>query len=339
MNRVMAKVVKIDSVGDIAGADSIECAKVGGWNVVVKKGEYSAGDLAVYCEIDSWIPHDLAPFLSKGQEPKEYNGVKGNRLRTAKLRGQLSQGLLLSRYSALDNVGEIHVGMDCTNLLGIQKYDPPMPAQLAGEAVGLFPSFIQKTDQERIQNLVPELDTLSNNHRWEVTEKLDGSSITVFLNQGEFGVCSRNLQLRETEGNSFWKVVRHFDIEAKMRSLNLDGIAIQGELVGEGIQGNPYKIKGQTMYVFDIFNIKEGGYCTGLERVRIVNALGLNHVPIIINSFVLDQFEGNVDNILEYADGKSAIADCIREGVVFKSCNTPDVSFKAISNRFLLKEK
>jgi len=155
----MASIRRIDSIGPIPGADAIECARVGGWDVVVKRGEFAVGDLAVYCEIDSWIPNDLAPFLSKGSEPREYNGVRGERLRTVRLRGQVSQGLLLSRYIVLDRVGEIHEGQDITELLGIQKWEAPVPASLAGEVRGMFPGYIRKTDQERIQNLVDELQT------------------------------------------------------------------------------------------------------------------------------------------------------------------------------------
>ena len=89
--RKLASIAEITYIKPIEGADAIECAIVnGGWPVVVKKGEYQVGDVAIYLEIDSWVPHKLAPFLSKGQEPREYNGVKGERLRTVKLRGPLS---------------------------------------------------------------------------------------------------------------------------------------------------------------------------------------------------------------------------------------------------------
>lgn len=94
-NRMMAWVAKINEVRSIPDADSIEAYRVGGWWVVDKKKAHLEGDLCVYVSIDSWIPHDLAPFLSKGKEPREFNGVKGERLRTVKLRGQVSQGLLL----------------------------------------------------------------------------------------------------------------------------------------------------------------------------------------------------------------------------------------------------
>ena len=96
IQRKLASIREITEIRPIPDADAIECAIVGGgWPVVVKRGDFSPGDLAVYFEIDSWIPHKLAPFLSKGKKPREYNGVKGERLRSVRLRGALSQGLLL----------------------------------------------------------------------------------------------------------------------------------------------------------------------------------------------------------------------------------------------------
>ena len=207
MSRKMASIRRIDSIRPIPGADAIEVATVGGWDVVVKRGEFAVGDLAVYIEIDSWVGHDLAPFLSKGNEPREYNGVRGERLRTVRLRGQVSQGLLLSRYIVLDRVGEIHEGQDITELLGIQKWEAPIPASLAGDVRGAFPSFIPKTDQERIQNLTQEFDTW-NGLEWEGSEKLDGSSMTVYHKDGDFGVCSRNWNLADSEGISLWQQAR-----------------------------------------------------------------------------------------------------------------------------------
>jgi RNA ligase (TIGR02306 family) len=111
--RKMATIRRIDEIRPIEGADAIEAAVVGGWVVVIKKGEFKAGDLAVYLEIDSWVPHEIAPFLSKGQEPREYNGVKGERLRTVKLRGTTSQGLLLKLEDCFDIVYEN--GVACIN--------------------------------------------------------------------------------------------------------------------------------------------------------------------------------------------------------------------------------
>lgn len=175
MTRKMATIRKIDDIRPIPDADAIETAVIGGWTVVIKCGEFTVGDLAVYCEIDSWIPNHLAPFLSKGQEPREFEGIKGERLRTVRLKKQLSQGLLLP-MSCLTNFGaDLSEGDDVAETLGIVKWEATLSAQLAGDAVGLFPSWIQKTDQERIQNLTSELaEWKKQDITWEVTEKLDG---------------------------------------------------------------------------------------------------------------------------------------------------------------------
>jgi RNA ligase (TIGR02306 family) len=337
--RKMATVRQVDAVNPIPDADAIEVATVGGWRVVIKKGEFKPGDLAVYCEIDSWIPNDLAPFLSKGTEPRVYNDVAGERLRTVKLRGQVSQGLLLSRYIALDKVGEISEGMDVSELLNIQKWEAPIPAQLAGEVRGVFPGFIPKTDQERIQNLTAEFaDWTERKLHWEVTEKLDGSSMTVYVFDEDEGVCSRNLNLRETEGNSLWTVARRNDLIGKIRSTG-QNLAFQGELIGEGIQGNPYKIRGQEFYLFDIYDIGAGRYLTPLERQALAARLRVLCVPTVAAHANPYDTLGIVDivQMLKFAEGKSTLMNTTeREGLVFK-CHEEAVSFKAISNKFLLK--
>jgi RNA ligase (TIGR02306 family) len=117
--RKLATIRVIDGIQPIQGADAIECAVVGGWKVVVKKGEFLVGESALYLEIDSWVPHELAPFLTKGDEAKEFEGVKGNRLRTVKLRGQISQGLLLPLAAISDdNMTAASEGSD-------EKVSPP----------------------------------------------------------------------------------------------------------------------------------------------------------------------------------------------------------------------
>jgi len=340
--RKLATIRKIDALRPIPDADAIECAVVGGWTTVVKKGEFKAGDLAVYCEIDSWIPHEIAPFLSRGNFPRVYNEVKGERLRTLKLRGQLSQGLLLPLSTLTMVESELFEGLDVSFPLGIVKYEAPVPAQLAGEVKGMFPGWIQKTDQERVQNLKEELDYwLREQHVWEVTEKLDGSSMTVYLRDGEFGVCSRNLELKPSETNSLWKVAVRNDLELKLRRANRN-LALQGELIGEGIQGNPYKQKGQEFFLFDIYNIDTSKYFTPAERKAFVDEHDIKHVPVLTFGAELYDTLGinSIDGILRFAEGKSVMGmvGCEREGLVFKS-KAMQCSFKAISNAFLLREK
>ena len=341
--RKMATVRQVDAVNPIPDADAIEVATVGGWRVVIKKGEFVPGDLAVYCEIDSWIPNDLAPFLSKGSEPRVYNGVVGERLRTVKLRGQVSQGLLLPHDIVWDknmfDFNRFDEGDDVSELLNIQKWEAPIPAQLAGEVRGMFPGFIPKTDQERIQNLTAEFaDWSERKLHWEVTEKLDGSSMTVYVFDDDEGVCSRNLNLRETEGNSLWTVARRNDLIGKIRSTG-QNLAFQGELIGEGIQGNPYKIRGQEFYLFDIYDIDAGRYLTPLERQALAARLRVLCVPTVAAHANPYDTLGIVDiaQMLKFAEGKSVLMNTTeREGLVFK-CHEEAVSFKAISNKFLLK--
>jgi RNA ligase (TIGR02306 family) len=336
--RKMATIRRIDDISPIPDADAIECAHIGGWRVVIKRGEFNPGDLAVYCEIDSWIPHELAPFLSKGSEPRLYNDVRGERLRTVKLRGQISQGLLLKVAGcygdtvtvSAENATPFREGDDISEALGIQKWEAPVPAQLAGDVEGAFPSFVPKTDQERIQNLATELSTWGD-RIWEVTEKLDGSSMTVYHKDGKFGVCSRNWALKETEGNSLWAQARRYDLEAVLKREG--NYAVQGELIGESIQGNPYRIRGQDFYVYDVYDIDRQQYLNPVERQTFVERNGLKSVPVVEYRYPIAT---SIQDILQDAEGKSVLnASTEREGLVFKSDGI--VSFKAISNRFLIK--
>lgn len=333
--RKLATIRTIDALNPIEGADAIEAAVIGGWTCVVKKGEYSVGDRAVYCEIDSWIPTEIAPFLSKGKEPREFEGIKGERLRTIKLRGQLSQGLLLTAIPQTNSFAE---GDDVSDLLGIIKWEKPMNAQLAGMARGNFPTQIPKTDQERAQNLKKEIVTAAAaGLHFEITEKLEGSSMTVYMIDGEFGVCSRNLDLKETEDNTFWQVARRDDVEDKMRIAGLNNFAFQGELIGPGIQGNIYKLNKPEFRVFDVYNIQTGTYLVPHERCALIKVLGLLHVPVVLVN--KDLGVGSTDEILQWAEDISLLNPTVqREGIVFKECNG-GMSFKAISNKYLLGEK
>lgn len=349
--RKLACIRKIDELNPIEGADKIEVATVGGWKVVAQKGLYEVGDLAVYFEIDSWIPSTVAPFLTKaGHYPKVFEGVEGERLKTIKLRGQISQGLLMPLEEAIKNAGcwsPVQEGDDVTEWLGIKKWEKPMSAQLAGTAKGNFPSRIPKTDQERCQNLKKEITQANEaGTAFEITEKLEGSSMTCYLMANdeevqEFGVCSRNLNLKETEGNSFWSTTRAEGIEEKMRAQSVN-FAIQGELVGPGIQDNIYGLSKLEFYVFDIYDIAQGKYLNPEDRRKMVADMGLKHVPVIEESATLyDTLKiTDIPQLLDYADGKSVVGFTghLREGVVFKEVQG-GFTFKAISNKYLLGEK
>lgn len=348
--RKLATIRKIDAIKPIEGADAIELAVLGGWQTVIKKGEYQVGDLVVYFEIDSWIPTELAPFLSKGKEPREFNGVKGERLRTVKLRGALSQGLLLpvdevngskfiTGYFWEDGVGSMIIvkeGDDVTEALGIQKWEAPVPAQLAGQVRGDFPTAVPKTNQERIQNLKKEVTAAREvGLKFDLEEKIEGTSSTFFLDKdGDFHVCSRNLSLKDDGENTYWKIAKELDIQKRMETHNLFGFAIQGEIIGPGIQGNYYGIPNFRLYVFDVYDTNTGKYLIPSERRSLIQKLGLTNVPLIAEKQTLP----SADETLALADGKSAVANKKREGIVFKQ-SSGGMTFKVISNEYLLGEK
>lgn len=346
--RKLASIQRIKDLSPIEGADRIEVATINGWKVVVQKGLHSVGDLVCYFEIDSWVPHEIAPELSRGNEPKVFEGVKGERLRTIKLRGQVSQGFIipLSALPQLRSKMDLSEGDDVTDILGVLKWERPIPAQLQGQAKGSFPAFISKTDQERVQNLIKDPSYFEG--EWEMSTKLDGSSMTIYTNNGECGVCSRNLELKDNEdndNNSFIQMARKLEytktlpVVSEMMGFNL---AVQGELMGPGIQGNREKFDDLKFFVFDVYNIDEQRYLLPDERIQVFNLLNgqnLNykHVPIVASCVDFGgDTELTVDLFLDLAEQPS-INHKYAEGVVFKNLNDSTKSFKCISNKFLLK--
>lgn len=351
--RKLATIRKISKLLPIPGADAIEVAVVDGWEIVVKKGDFEEDTLIVMCEIDCWVPHELAPFLSKGKEPRVYEGIKGEKLRTVKLRGALSQGLLLplsvlGKPEEVFSIGDECIGTDVSEQLGIIKWEPVLPANMAGQVKGLFPSFIRKTDQERCQNIVDEIFIDNKDARYEVTIKLDGSSITTYKFQQDTGVCSRNLELEineENKDNSFVKMFQGSMLQAVLDKMGKN-IAVQGELMGPCIQGNRENFKDTKFFIFEAQFIDDQRKLTPDERKALfaelmecgADAHIVNHVPILHYNVTLAELGiFNVEDLLKFADGPS-INNPIREGLVFKRMDG-GFSFKAISNKFLEKEK
>ncbi len=342
MERKLCRIVQVDGVVPIPGADAIEAAKLGGWTVVVKKAEFKSGDLAVYFEIDSFLPQGNPAWqFLVDKSSRNFNGVVGHVLRSIKLRGQVSQGLLLPLAidARLEALGSAGIGADVSDLLGVVKYEAPVPAELAGVARGLFPSRVSKTDQERIQNLASELeqwlqvDDLS----WEVTEKLEGSSCTFAWLDDDLHVCSRNVDLMDAPGNSLWQLAREHGIAAEFASLYPGrNLALQGELVGHGVQGNIYGLRDQQFYLFDVYDVDQARYLVPAERLVIAQSMGLVQVPLVEATFRLPP-ANTMETLLAMADGASALKpDQLREGLVFKA-HGQELSFKVVSNKYLLK--
>lgn len=321
LERKLATIRRIDAINPIPGADAIEVATVGGWKVVVRKGNFNVGSLGVYIEIDSLIPGHMVS--------KEEDIV---RLRTVKLRGQLSQGLLLPLMAVTNYPGvTFSEGDDLTKVLGIEKWERPVNPQLAGIQKGNFPLEIPKTNQERVQNISQYDMEMYRKLTWEVTEKLDGSSATFYLDMnGEFHVCSRNINLKEDETNSFWQAARLQRVEEKMRANQMMGVAIQGELM---------TVSGKsTVAVFDIFSTRLNQYLDPTTRRYVTEKLELHNVPVLEAHASIKE---SVEELLLKAEGTSVYhtAGVQREGLVYKCNEHPWLSFKVISNKWLLKNK
>ena len=256
------------------------------------------------------------------------------------------------------NLVELVEGLDLTEALGIQKWEAPIPAQLQGQAAGTFPtSLIPKTDQERIQNCFgdiqkrakrfatekvwnAETQTLEEHPvvvpedfkepTYEVTMKLDGSSCTIFRWEGELRVCSRNLELKINEENKDNTFVA---MALKIGHRIPNGVAVQGELMGPGIQGNREGFAEHKFFVFDIFDIDRHTYISSLDRKIVCKSWGFEHVPVLGVDW---KAPASVKESLSLAEGPS-INHKIREGLVWKCNEDPSFSFKTISNQFLLK--
>jgi RNA ligase (TIGR02306 family) len=339
MPRKLVTIQKIEEILPIEGADRIEKIRIKEWWVVSQKGLYKKDDLVLFFEIDCLIP--ILPeyeFLLKGNTPKtvlvDGKEVKGIRLRTVKLRKQISQGLIMP-LSLLEREGGI--GEDVSAELGVIKYEPPVDASLNGMVKGLFPTYLfPKSDEPRIQG-IPEILNESINE-FVISEKLDGCNINFYKKDGIFGVCSRNLELSDCDCSQ-WNYAK----EKNLIDLLPEGFAIQGELVGEKIQGNPLKIKGHKVYFFNVYDINNRRYYNFKEfKYFIENIIMSETVPVIKQNTNIPRI---VEELLKYAEGKSILnINVEREGIVIRPMIETQFkgerfSFKAINNVYLLNNE
>ena len=346
MERKLASIRKISEIWPIEGSDFIELARINGWNVVVKKGEFQVNDFCIYCEIDSILPE---------KEPFEFLKSKKYRIKTQKIRGVLSQGIafplnILWKGKFIEDKSQISnfkLGDEITDIIGIKKYEPKSSIKMGGEIKSKFIEGVPKTDAERIQNLTKELIRWQeHNLEFIVTEKLDGTSSTFAYINGEYNVCSRNLNLKEDDENIYWKISRKYNIQSYIEKINKN-IAIQGEIIGPGIQKNKYDLKEQMLYLFSIFDYDNQKYLDWSKIQDISNYIGIPIVPIIFDNIFIHHY--TIDELIKNADGKSKInKNVYREGLIYNCFNFKDkyinirnplgrILFKTISNKFLLK--
>ena len=371
MSRKLASVQKIKATKPIEGADRIEIVQVLNWNCVAKKGEYQVGDTVIYFEIDSLLPDIPAfEFLKGSSWSQKLNKYK---ISTHKFRGQISQGLVIPLEQLDDIYCQIHgliiehspvfehrpeEGTDLTELLHIEKYEPPVSNGPLGDLIH-HEWYIPKTDEERIQTCAETvLPEYLENPCWYATIKLDGTSCTAGLFNDAFLIGGRN-QFYKDE-NMYTTTVKKYISEEKLKQYkNRTGmyVALQGELCGPGIQGNKLGLAEKDWFIFNVF-ISATGENDSYHKADLISMkvicedLGLKMVPQIKfeDRFPFEKHIENgdsidtiVENLLQYADQfkyrdyfENASPNQIAEGLVFRLDNMTN-SFKVISNKFLLK--
>lgn len=248
----LAIVTRVKSLEPIEGADRIEKANVLGWQVVTRKGLYQQDEQVVMIFPDTLIP--------KKYVDETYDGDEKIRLKTVKMRGQYSAGLLmpisaLRKYAGIEDDFIFEDNDEVSIALGIEKWVAPVSLSISGDIKGNFPTaIISKTDELNFRNDPEALieareDARFKNQDFIATLKCDGSSGTFIYKDGEFRVCSRNFELKETKGNVFWQVARKYKL-AEALSFGGAELALQGEVCGPGIQGNPMKLEELTLFTF-----------------------------------------------------------------------------------------
>ena len=326
--RKLATIQEILSLTPIPGADNIQVATVLGWKCVVRRDEFRAGDRCVYFEIDSLLPvADWTNFLRK-DDPRPF------RLRSITLRKQLSQGLALPLNAVPLQSGDYEIGQDVTEMLGVTKYEAQIPAELAGVCKGNFPSYIPKTDEPRLQSN-PGVIAEIRGKRVRGTLKMDGSSLTILRDDERFGVCSRNMELVESDTNAYWRMAKELNLQRFTGNW-----AVQGEMCGPGIQGNRIGLTKPTFYAFSLYDIEEGRFLNHDRLSEFCAATGLNIVPTVFDG-IIDPSWG-VEDFLNFANQQVYQNGLPAEGVVWRPYEETysevlngRLSFKTISNRFL----
>lgn len=358
--RKLASIKQVSDIHPIEGKDRIVLAIIDGWSVIVKKDEFNIGDKCVYIEIDSILPNR-----------PEFDFLRKNnfRIKTMKMGGVISQGICFP-LSILPKKkkGEYELEEDVTAVIGIKQYEKTMDKEpvestnivrtkryprflmripwfrklvSSKKDASNFPSFISKTDETRIQN-TPFI--LNDKRGWVVTEKIDGQSGTFCLvrhksktpfkkDKYEYIVCSRNRRLVTKDNSSYWRVSDRYKIEDILKNMIGDNkwVALQGECIAANVQGNKYKVTEPDLYVFNL--IFPSGRMSSLTASTICEQHGLNFVPILATDYKLPD---TVNEVLEYAHGKSKLCDVLREGVVCRSTDGKQ-SFKAVDPLYLLK--
>lgn len=342
MGRSLASVQIVDSVEPIFGSDNIEKIRVLGWTLVARKGEFRPGDKCFYFEVDSILPEwSMFDFMKSSHY----------RIRAKKIRSIISMGLAIP-VRGINRTSDLFVGQDVTEEFEVKKWEPKDNLADGWQVKGPRPKFVPKSDETRIQFLPSILGDITEDLDFISTVKYDGTPGYFYFKDGEFGVCSRNMEIRDLSGfvgadsNVYWYVCNKYNIQKNLHNLGINFV-IQGEICGPGINKNRLGLKEPGFYVFDVYDISRQEYFGHDERLNFCEAFGLEHVEVDENVRVPDPSQGFhsfVDDLLEQAKGAYPNG-YPREGIVvrtkephFSAEMQGRISFKVLNSDHLLKE-
>ena len=332
--RSLVTIQKVTAISAITDSDFLEAAQIMGWKCVIKKGEFKEGELGVYFEVDSFLPvEDRYEFLRNSSYRDNVDNGKGFRVRTVRMRGQLSQGLFLplAKFPELEGCSE---GDDVTEKLNVKKWYIPETSTAGGTIIGDRPHGIPASDEIRIQSAQELLEQL-NGKPYYITTKMDGTSGIVYYIDGKIGCCSRNKEIQDDKEALYWAPVYIYGLKEKLEKYGKN-IVLTGEICGPGIQKNPLRLKTFEWFVFDVKDWDSRSYFPYDKACEICASLGLNTVPLEERG---DSFSYSLETLLEKAKGKYP-SGLEKEGIVVRDLMSPKaISFKVLNNDFLLKEK
>lgn len=368
--RDLCTIQTIAHLDDIPGKDRIKLAsfKSTGWRVIVGL-DMPVGTRVIYCEADTLLPvRPEFEFLRARCYNDKWNGF---RIRNMKMGGVFSEGIVFPLSVIADTIkneaGSLLDGLDVTKQMGAVKYDPEAleEAKLLKQAStpawkkalcripffkniffpkrepSSFPtSIIGISDEARVQVMPGVFERIDKRGRLvTITEKLDGQSATYIWDakKKRFMVCSRKFWLKKPDSSNYWAIAKKYNILEKLKEMDFQGpIAIQGEIVGPGIQGNKYKLSELEFY---IYTVKAGGsYVNPVMLDATLHKLGFHIVPVLVRC---DRIPfSSVEAGREYAKGLSMISPagtCVnREGIVIRSY-VPDSPDPKMANQFSFK--
>ena len=313
--QIVSKIIKHDN------ADLLEIASVLGWEVITSLNEVKEGDKIVYCEIDSLLPVDKEwlPISIKNEIQKK--NPKKFRIKTKKIRGKFSQGLIIPITESISSLNEFEIGTDVSDLLEIEKYDNDLDKKKGDFPVHL----IDKTNESRIQSN-PEFLEVFNSKPYYCTLKLDGTSATYLYENDNFLICSRNRIVKKKK--SYWfEIANKYNLKEKL--MDHKNIGIQGEICGPGIQRNLLKLKELDFFIFNVVDLSTKKRYPLSDMISFCEKIGLKHVPV---EEISENFNYSLKELIEKSKGFYENTKNFREGLVFRN---ETLSFKIINNDYL----